>query len=145
MGAYKIALAELDVKEIPGEKANPRIIEYHATTTLRAESDEVAWCAAFVNWCLKKASHKGSGFANARSFCLWGEQTEKPVKGDICVFWRGTPNSQSGHVGFYAGENKTHILVLGGNQGNKVCIMAYPKSQLLTIRRLPAAISKEKK
>ncbi|MBU5614452.1 peptidoglycan-binding protein [Geomonas sp. Red51] len=51
----KIAAAEVGQREFPGSPANPRIIMYHGATSLRATSDEVAWCSAFVNWCLKQA------------------------------------------------------------------------------------------
>ncbi len=133
---YAIAVKEIGVKEITGEKHNPRILEYHSTTSLKASTDEISWCAAFVNWCLKKANVRGTNLANARSFLTWGKSVTEPKKGDICVFWRGRVDSWQGHVGFYAGETSTHILVLGGNQGNEVCIKKYPKSQLLEFRRL---------
>jgi uncharacterized protein (TIGR02594 family) len=133
---YAIAVKEIGVKEIAGSKHNPRIIEYHSVTTLKSTSDEVAWCSAFVNWCLKKANVRGTNLANARSFLTWGKSVADPKKGDICVFWRGRVDSWQGHVGFYAGETKTHIKVLGGNQGNEVSYKNYPKSQLLEFRRL---------
>lgn len=133
---YSFARMELGVKEVPGEKHNPRIIEYHSAVSMKAQADEVAWCAAFVNWCLKKANVRGTGLANARSFLLWGKKVTDPKKGDICVFWRGREDSWQGHVGFYAGEYGKYILVLGGNQGNEVSIKRYPKSQLLEFRRL---------
>ncbi len=47
----KIALAELGVHEnsLPGHQ-NQRIIQYHAATSLKAQTDEVPWCSSFVNW-----------------------------------------------------------------------------------------------
>ena len=132
----EIAKKELGVKEIAGGKHNARIIEYHKTCTMKAESDEVSWCAAFVNWCLIQANLRGTNLANARSYLKWGvSYLDKPEIGDICVFWRGSKESTQGHVGFYMGENETHISVLGGNQGNAVSIMDYPKIRLLDIRR----------
>jgi uncharacterized protein (TIGR02594 family) len=133
---YEIAIKEIGVKEYPGSKHNARIIEYHQTCTMRATSDEIAWCAAFVNWCLLKGKSKGTNFANARSYLKWGVSSLKdPKKGDVCIFWRTSPDSTQGHVGFYAGETKDHILVLSGNQGNEVCIMKYSKTRLLDIRQ----------
>lgn len=134
---YEIAVNEIGVKEVPGSANNPRIIEYHQATELKASLDEVSWCAAFVNWCLNKAFIKGTYKANARSFCQWGTRvTDAPKKGDICVFWREKPTSWKGHVAFYVGETKEHYIVLGGNQGNEVCIREYPKFQLIDIRRV---------
>lgn len=132
---FEIAKNEIGVKEIPGEKHNARILEYHSAVTMKAKADEISWCAAFVNWCLLRGNVKGTSLANARSFLKWGVGVKDPQKGDICVFWRGSPESWQGHVGFYAGETKNYILVLGGNQGNEVCIKKYPKSQLIEFRR----------
>jgi len=44
---------------------------------------------------------------------------------DLLIFSRG---GSSGHVGFYAGETKTHYLVLGGNQDDQVNYKWYPKN-----------------
>lgn len=132
---YQIALKELGVREIKGNAHNARILEFHKATSYKATADEVAWCSAFVNWCLKEAGIEGTNNAAARSFLRWGEATKTPKKGDICVFKRGSSPWQ-GHVGFYAGETETHILVLGGNQGDEVCIKKYPKEQLIEIRRV---------
>lgn len=137
---YTIALKEVGVKEVSGDKANPRILEYHSATSLKAKSDEVAWCAAFVNWCFRQAGLSGTNAANAKSFLNWGVLALTPRPGDVCVFYRGDPKGASGHVGFYAGQTDTHILVLGGNQGNHVCIMKYPKSQLIEFRRYPPEV-----
>ena len=133
---YALAVKEIGVKEIPGSKHNARILEYHSAVSMKATADEVSWCSAFVNWCLKRGNVRGTNLANARSFLSWGKKVTDPKKGDICVFWRGAQDSWQGHVGFYAGETKSAIIVLGGNQGNEVCYKKYPKSQLLEFRRL---------
>jgi hypothetical protein len=39
------------------------------------------------------------------------------------------------HVGLYMGENATHYFVLGGNQGDQVCIAPFVKSAFSHIRR----------
>lgn len=130
---FEIAIKEFGITEDP-IKQNPRIIEYHSATSLKASTDEISWCAAFVNWCLNQKKIKGTGLANARSFLKWGEETTRPTLGDICVFWRGKKDSWQGHVGFYAGETNTHIIVFGGNQDNRVCFKLYPKTNLLSIR-----------
>ena len=53
----KLAKAELakDIKEIPGAGSNDEIEKYFKATTLGRQSDDVAWCAAFVSWCVKQA------------------------------------------------------------------------------------------
>eukprot|EP01156_Anaeramoeba_ignava_P011257 Anaeramoba_ignava/a482504_22.p5 GENE.a482504_22~~a482504_22.p5 ORF type:complete len:143 (+),score=5.17 a482504_22:255-683(+) len=74
---FKIALEEMwaGVTEIRGRKHNPRIIEYHKSTTLRASNDETAWCSSFVNWCIEQAGLKGTDSAAARSWLKWGKKT----------------------------------------------------------------------
>lgn len=131
---YATALKEVGQKEILGSKANPRIVEYHSATTLSAKSDEVAWCSAFVNWCMKQNGVKGTSLANARSFLNWGVSTQSPQQGDVVVFWRGSKNGWQGHVAFVVSVSATHVKCLGGNQGNSVCMVNYPKSQLLGFR-----------
>ncbi len=138
--AFDIAMKELGTAEIFGDTHNSRIVEYHAATSLRATSDEVPWCASFVNWCLKKASITGTNSARARSFLTWGVAVplEEAQRGDIVVLSRndarGT-NAQFGHVGFFAGQEGKSVLVLGGNQSNKVSISPYPLHRILSIRR----------
>lgn len=133
---FLIAEKEIGVKEIAGNKHNPRILEYHQATQLKATADEVSWCAAFVNWCLKQSGELGTLRADARSFLGWGIETKTPRKGDIVVFWRGKKSGWQGHVAFFIEENSDAVKVLGGNQNNKVCYMWYPKSQVLGYRRL---------
>lgn len=132
---YDIALKEIGVKEIRGNQHNPRVLEYHSTTG-RFTDDETAWCGSFVSWCLVQAglSTLGPRGAGARSWLSYGVKTDKPELGDLVIFWRVSPTSWQGHVGFYAGETSTHIKVLGGNQSNAVNISHYAKSQLLGFR-----------
>src|SRR6266404_6029877 len=123
------ALQEYGTKEITGKKNNPRILLYHSVAG-GAKDDETAWCSAFVNWCVKQAGFEGTGRANARSWVTYGNQClAAPVCGAITVFSR-PPKAWQGHVSFYVGETGKKILVLGGNQGKKVCIAAYDRNRL---------------
>jgi uncharacterized protein (TIGR02594 family) len=130
-----IARAEMGVRERPGKAHNERILEYHSCTALHAQDDETAWCSAFVNWVLRQCGIEGSKEANARSWLTWqgGERCEaKP--GAIAVLWRGKPMSWQGHVGFIDKVENDTLWLLGGNQGDRVSIAAYPKSRLLGCR-----------
>ena len=134
-----LALNELatDVEEKRGKgRHNPRILEYHATTTLRAQDDETPWCSSFVNWCITQSGIKGTNLAAARSWLKWtqGEALTQPRKGAITIFWRGSPNGIFGHVAFYLGQTKNHIEVVGGNQGDQISIAKYAKSKFLGYR-----------
>ncbi|HQW87532.1 MAG TPA: TIGR02594 family protein, partial [Flavobacteriales bacterium] len=128
-----IARAEVGVNELPGPEHNPRIIGYHATTTLRATTDETAWCSAFVNWCVTQAGHRGTNSAAARSWLTWGRSLAEPAVGSIAVFRRGG-SPTSGHVAFFLERRGKGIMVLGGNQSNCVRVSSYPAQDLLGYR-----------
>lgn len=129
----EIATAEIGTKEIAGPNHNTRIVQYHTATALRAGSDEVAWCAAFVNWVLREAGIKGTGSASARSFLTWGQSCD-PEAGCVVVLKRGNP--PNGHVGFYVRDLGTdYIKVLGGNQSDMVRVSNYKKADVLAYRR----------
>lgn len=127
----KIAREELGQKEISGSASNPRIIEYHRATTLRATTDEVPWCAAFVSWCLEQGKLPSTKSAAAISYAGYGDPLSTPILGCIAVFRRTGGN----HVGFYMGEDaQGRILILGGNQGNAVTIAPQRKENLIGYR-----------
>ncbi len=124
---------ENDIREISGGEHNPRIIEYHQTTSLKATDDETPWCSSFVNWCMEKAGYSGTGSAAARSWLKWGEQLDAPRTGCLVVLKRGK-NPTQGHVGFYWADKSPRILLLGGNQGNEVSISSYSKADVIDYR-----------
>lgn len=131
------AINELGVSESPGDLDNPRILEFHKATAYGAKDDEVAWCSAFVNWCMKQSGYQRTGSAAARSWLNYGQMLPEPKTGCIAVLWRGDPNSWQGHVGFYLREPQgcnDNIYLLGGNQGDAVSVVAYPKSRVLAYR-----------
>ncbi len=131
------AKREMDtgVEEIGGARDNPRIVEYHATTTLKASDDETPWCSSFVNWCMDQAGIRGTRSAAARSWLNWahGITLETPRKGAVVIFER-PPKPTSGHVAFFWDSSGNHVNVLGGNQSNQVSIKGYPKDKLLGFR-----------
>lgn len=116
----EIAENEVGVHEIKGKESNKKIIEYHATTDLKATSDEVPWCSAFVNWVVDKTGLKGTNSASARSWLYWGKSIDEPIPGCIVVLKRGQ-NEKKGHVGFFYSKTEHTINVLGGNQKDSVC------------------------
>lgn len=127
-----IARNEMGQKEITGHEDNPRILSYHASTTLRATNDETPWCSSFVNWCLKQVGIKGTNSAAAGSWLHWGT-VSGPVPGAIVVICssKGTNRSFStsgAHVGFLIEETSTHYRLRGGNQGNSVKESSFPKA-----------------
>jgi len=128
-----IAQKELGVSEIKGSKHNDRILEYHEATTLRATEDEVPWCSSFIVWCMEQAGQGSTKSAAARSWLKYGSELKVPAFCCIAVLSRGS-NPKSGHVGFIVHEGKDKILLLGGNQGDKVSIASFKKSQVISYR-----------
>lgn len=141
MKPYEIALTQYGIKEIAGGQDNPLILEYFNTIGFDGAKlkDETSWCSAFVNWCCKVAGCEYSGALDARSWLKVGEVVQDPEMGDIVVYWRESPDSWKGHVGFYVAERAGWIYTLGGNQGNQVQISGYPSGRLLGYRRIKKA------
>jgi uncharacterized protein (TIGR02594 family) len=135
----EVALAEAGIRERPGNRHNPRIIEYFRSVTRRVSDDETAWCSAFANWVMQQIGIEGSGRLNARSWQTWGQTVpnESPHYGAVAVLWRGSPRGWQGHVAFYCGTEGGNMILLGGNQNNSVCLRPYPWNRLLTFRWPP--------
>ncbi len=123
----------MGVSEISGPEANKRIIEFHAETQLKATSDETPWCSAFACAMMEWSGIPSTRSAAARSWLDWGVTIERPSLGCVVVLSRGSSPSQ-GHVGFYTMEGPEWVEILAGNQDNKVCLMRFPKSQILGLR-----------
>ena len=129
-----IALAEVGQEEVAGAASNPRIVEYHQSTKLKATDDDVPWCAAFVNWVFAQAGLPVTKSAAALSFLDWGIKVKTPKYGDLVVFDYGHGR---GHVGFYVGERGGKISVLGGNQNDSVNVTQFTLSAYdIEFRRL---------
>ncbi len=99
---------------------------------------EQPWCAVWVGVELEEDGYTSTKKANARSYLNWGQPVAEgdEREGDIVVFWRGTRNDGvTGHVGFILASNAQGFTVLGGNQGDKVCIEWYSRKKLLGVRR----------
>jgi|WetSurSiteA1Bulk_404760.scaffolds.fasta_scaffold37300_2 uncharacterized protein (TIGR02594 family) len=134
----EIAAGEIGQVEIAGEADNPRILEYFKTTSYQAQHDEVAWCAAFVNWCLVQSGLKGTNSASAFSFMNWGIEV-KPCLGCVAVIDYG---NGKGHVGFLVGWKGPSFVMLGGNQSNAVTYkLVLPRS--IAHCRMPTEILPE--
>jgi uncharacterized protein (TIGR02594 family) len=136
----KYAIAEVGVKEVPGDSDNPRVVEYLKTVGFSKDSTE--WCSAFVNWCMKCAGaertlaetkRKGVSAAGAKSWMAWGLPIASPRFGTITVLNR-PPDPASGHVAFYIGEYSDQLLLLGGNQKEEVRVLSNEKKRLLGYR-----------
>lgn len=135
--AFEIAKTQIGVHE--GGNSDKKVVEYlHSVDLDESEQEDsgTPWCSAFVNWCLQKSGGKGTRNAMARSFLSWGKKLSTPEKGCIAVLWRGSPDSDSGHVAFFVGysEDKHMVKLLGGNQADSVCIKEYAADKVLGFR-----------
>lgn len=131
------ARRHMGLREVPGPKSNPVILGWAKRLGGWVASfyrdDDTPWCglamAAWIAITLPKESLPANplGALNWRKF---GVPLEEPALGAILVFKR----TGGGHVGEYAGEDATHLHVLGANQNNSVSITRIPKERLVAVR-----------
>lgn len=103
-----------------------------AMKTGEKNEKNVSWCAAFVNWIMRHYGYVGittdSGYDAARAlkWAKWpeGRDIGKPVYGAIAVKTR----DGGGHVGFVAGKKGNKVVILGGNQSQRLYCVAYDAS-----------------
>lgn len=144
--AFDIAQRFIGTREIAGDFDNPQILAMLKLDMDWPQHDEVPWCSGFANyvaWLLRLPRSKS---LLARSWLEVGRGIpldDAEVGFDVVVLKRGqggqagpTNTTAPGHVGFYAGMSGNYIEVLGGNQSDQVKVSLYPKSKLLSVRRL---------
>lgn len=129
------ARREIGVREIVGARHNPRVLEYHLSTRLRAATDEVAWCASFVCWCLEQEGMKSTRSAAAASYKEFG-RASLLNPGAVILFGKHDPDAKgSGHVGFVnAHPEGEWVEVLSGNCNNAVRLKRYRWADAVAVR-----------
>lgn len=137
----KIARSYLGLAEIPGPKHEPVILEMWKSIGLGGiKDDETAWCAAFTGFVLKQAGLNFLKSGSARAYQNYvaetgaGKVLRQPAYGCIVPMWTGSKSGWTGHVGFCVGVQDgkpENLMILAGNQGNKVSIAPFPKSKAL--------------
>jgi uncharacterized protein (TIGR02594 family) len=133
----ELAWSDLGVAEATGPASNPDVVRYYAEVGHAAVTDDaVAWCAAFLGACLERAGIGSTRSLMARSYLSWGEPLSEERHGAIAVLSRGSDPSL-GHVGFLVGTTASRLILLGGNQGDAVCVDPFPRSRLLGLRWPP--------
>lgn len=95
------------------------------------------WCAAFMNFTLKRAGFRGSGSNFAASFKTYGPHVAGPRVGAI-AFMKGL--GPTGHVGIVSGVSKKgNPIIISGNiwrgarpaSGGQVLEIEFPKQTVL--------------
>lgn len=142
----KDALRDIGLQEWvkSGDKkvSNPQVQRIVAKALGKDEwkGDTIAtpWCAYYINAKLEWNNNRGTKNGMARSFLKWGTEVEEDdwQVGDIVVIWRGQYDDHvTGHVFFLLWWDENSLVGVGGNQGDKVCIQAFPRRKLLGVRR----------
>jgi uncharacterized protein (TIGR02594 family) len=145
--AFQVAQKFIGLKEVSGTAANPFILGMLQLDEPWPEDDSVSWCSAFVNfivWVFPGVVRSKS--LRARSWLTVGTPVllaDAKVGWDVVVFNRENASGDPavidapGHVGFYAGRDDLgHVIVLGGNQADTVCLAPFQSSAVLGVRRL---------
>lgn len=129
-------MANYGMQEVDGPQSNPEILNFFKELGYKVDDDSTtAWCAASLNYYLKKCGYQHTGKLDARSFLKLPVTIIRPTIGDIAVLWREDPTSWKGHVGLFVNWNEKFIWMLGGNQGNSISIAAYPRDRVLGFRQ----------
>lgn len=133
---YEEALRLKGIRETPGAASNPVILDWAEDLDIAYPSDDIPWCGLFVAHCIGASLPDEPLPANplgARNWLKFGVPAP-PTLGAVLVFWRGSRDGWSGHVGFYGGEDAGTFTVLGGNQSDSVSLARIAKDRLLGAR-----------
>jgi uncharacterized protein (TIGR02594 family) len=129
--------------EVAGAGSNPVILAWIAAHGRPDATDDsaIAWCGFFMAGVFTEA---GLGHVlpaepgAARSWRAVGEALAEPREGAVVVMARNDPtNPSAAHVGFVVGVSATHIMVLAGNQGNRVSVAPFPRIDAAYTYRWP--------
>ena len=119
----------IGMAEIPGKQHNPTIQNWLRTLKAWWADDETPWCGTFVAHCCRTANRDiPKDWFRALAWAEAGERLTAPAYGCIAVFSR----TGGGHVGFVVGRDRSgNLMILGGNQGNKVSIAKFSKDRVV--------------
>jgi uncharacterized protein (TIGR02594 family) len=136
-----VAESYIGLREIKGVGHNPTILGWLRSFALNIgrwgkSRDETPWCAVFVSHCLETTGYQSTRDARAVSYATYGKPS-KFIQGAVIVIRRRgsagadkKTGSRAGfHVGFFVRASKTHLLIVGGNQRNKVSRVWYSKAK----------------
>ena len=119
----------LGLAEVVGPKHNPTILGWLRQLKAWWAEDETPWCGTFVAamlWATDRFVIKH--WYRALAWEEAGTILSKPAYGCLVVFNR----SGGGHVGFLEGvDNRGNLMVLGGNQGNRVSVAPFDRKRVV--------------
>lgn len=126
-----IAQKEIGNGEIGGNNKGQYVQQYN-------RGMEAAWCAGFVSWVLEQDGYSKLAYSRSAK-AIYNEAKSKnmvsdtPNKGDLIVFWRESPTSWKGHIGFVEEVKGEYIYTIEGNVGDfpaKVSRFKYHKNKV---------------
>jgi uncharacterized protein (TIGR02594 family) len=125
----------LDVKEVPGAGNNPVIVGWLIKLKAWWRDDLQPWCGTFIAACMSEVGIPlPKAWYRAKAYLDWGVPLEAPCYGCVVVFTR----TGGGHVGFVVGRDpKGRLIVLGGNQGDRVSLAPFDMSRVSGYRWPP--------
>jgi uncharacterized protein (TIGR02594 family) len=129
----KKARTYIGTAEIPGAATSGTISRWLLDLKAWWRDDETPWCGVFVAACMKEAGLTvlPVHWYRAKGWLDWGQVLLAPAVGCVVVFER----KGGGHVGLVVGRDSTgNLMVLGGNQGNRVSIMAFEMGRVIGYR-----------
>ncbi|MEP8911033.1 TIGR02594 family protein [Enterobacter mori] len=122
-----MAVAIREAKQWHGTGEKSIQDNYHHLISSKGSLSNTAWCASFVNYCLKKSSYDYStAYPQSSQFPAYDKakfiEVDKPVYGALMVFRTYTESGDrftgNGHVSLVYGKTiNDGIAGLGGNQG----------------------------
>lgn len=128
-----IAREDLGIAETPGKETTPTIRRWLIELGAWWRDDETPWCGvAVAHWMREAGLQIPKHYYRARAWLEWGTILSAPTLGCVAVFDR----RGGGHVGLVVGRASrfNDLLVIGGNQGNRVSIAAFPRERVLGYR-----------
>ena len=125
------------LKTDPSLNAKGRSFQIDSTYAADDSAEVTAWCAAFVNWCLRTSGAPHLGYATAKSWLDFGTPVAHPVFGCITIIKPSSATrSTTGHVAFFVEPQGKKVKLLGGNQdhGTRVSESLFDASTVLGYR-----------
>jgi len=130
------ALKYYGISETINGKLNPKIDEMLDLFRIVSIDTNWDWCGSFIGKLLADICYDEPGSLVARHYLGIGLKTDKPVLGDLVIFWREDINSWKGHVGIFINFEGSGVNVLGGNQNHTVNVKRYDLRKVLGYRRV---------
>lgn len=135
---HKLGARFMGMREIAGATHSPQIMAMLHLDANWPSGDEVPWCSAFVNYVAWLLDLPRSKSLAARSWLTVGRPVtldEAVCGNDIVIFSRGS-NPAQGHVAIFDRLEGDGVFVLGGNQGDAVTVVRFPRDGVIGVRRL---------